>query len=382
MRIIHLCLSCFYIDNYNYQENILPRIDQENGNDVLVIASTQTFINNEKSGYSLPGEYVTKDGIHVIRISYVNYGLDFITHKIRKYRGLYRKIVNFQPDIIFSHGLGFDTKDVVRYKKNNPQVKIYADTHTAYYNSGTNWISLNVLHKIIYKSYIQKILPNIEKYFYIGINEKEFSIQNYEVPEDKMEYFPLGGIIPDKEQYDKFRKEKRSELEISDGEYLFVHSGKLSKQKKTELLLKAFVNSKIKSVAKLLIIGSIPEEQKKILNSLLNDERVIYVGWKTSEELVRYLCAADLYCQPGSVSATLQQAICCNCPVLSYPHDEYKNINNTYNNFLFCESQEELKTMFDKIEAGNIDIEKLKKQTKLCAEELLDYRVSVRKYTI
>lgn len=68
MRILHLCLACFYIDGYNYQENILPRIDRENGNEVLVIASTETYVNNSELGYVEPGEYTTFDGIHVIRI--------------------------------------------------------------------------------------------------------------------------------------------------------------------------------------------------------------------------------------------------------------------------------------------------------------------------
>ena len=42
MRILHLCLSCFYIDGYNYQENILPRINHEDGHDVRILASTET----------------------------------------------------------------------------------------------------------------------------------------------------------------------------------------------------------------------------------------------------------------------------------------------------------------------------------------------------
>ena len=40
MKIIHLCLSCFYIDNYRYQENELVREHVTDGHEVLVVAST------------------------------------------------------------------------------------------------------------------------------------------------------------------------------------------------------------------------------------------------------------------------------------------------------------------------------------------------------
>ena len=380
MRIIHLCLSCFYIDNYNYQENLLPRIDLENGNEVLVIASTQALINKVKAGYTSVGEYKTEDGVHVIRIPYVNLGLDFITHKIKKYHGLYKKIEEFQPDIIFSHGLGFDMADIVRYKKKYPYVKLYADTHTAHYNSGKNWISLNILHRIVYKRYIQNVLPYIEKVFYIGISEKDFCVKNYSVPDNKMEYFPLGGIILDKEEYKKLRNDKRLELGIKEDEYLLLHSGKLTAGKKTELLLKAFINSNIRFRAKLLIVGSIPDKRNKEIYSLLNDKRIMYLGWKSAEELKKYLCAADIYIQPGTVSATLQQAICSYCSVICYPYEEYKNINNAYGNLLFCESQEDIQKIFDEIEANKIDMNSIIERTVFCANDLLDYKENVKKY--
>ena len=70
MKIVHCCLSCFYIDNYNYQENALPRQNKLDGHDVSIIASTETFINNTNLGYVQPSQYVNEDGIPVRRIPY------------------------------------------------------------------------------------------------------------------------------------------------------------------------------------------------------------------------------------------------------------------------------------------------------------------------
>ena len=70
MRILHLMLACFYIDNYNYQENILPRINKQDGHDVKIIASVEMFIDNESIGCVEPGRYVNEDGIEVVRLPY------------------------------------------------------------------------------------------------------------------------------------------------------------------------------------------------------------------------------------------------------------------------------------------------------------------------
>ena len=36
MKILHLMLACFYIDNYSYQENYLPKYHKKQGNDVEI----------------------------------------------------------------------------------------------------------------------------------------------------------------------------------------------------------------------------------------------------------------------------------------------------------------------------------------------------------
>ena len=46
MRILHLCLANFYIDNYSYQENMLPKYHKMMGHYVSVIASKVSFDEN------------------------------------------------------------------------------------------------------------------------------------------------------------------------------------------------------------------------------------------------------------------------------------------------------------------------------------------------
>lgn len=313
-------------------------------------------------------------GIRLIRLPYCDPSPNYYRQKIRRVEGTYHTLEMLHPDVILIHGLQFwSVLDVIRYKKHHPAVKVYADTHADYYTSGTNWLSLHVLHRIFYRYLVQKALPYLERYFYTTNQCQKFSLENYGVPQELTEFYPLGGIQPTEEDYQAYRTARRAELGVKPNELLFLHAGKLEPQKKTDLLLRAFA-AVPELKARLVIIGSIPEEMRSaLLRQMEADTRVIYLGWKSGAELQEYLCAADLYCQPGKVSAIMQNAVCCRCPVLLHPHPDYVK-DYDYGNILWTSTEEELITAFRKLAAGEIDLATMKQNTERCARELLDYR--------
>ena len=67
MRVAHVCLSCFYIDGFGYQENELVRQHVADGHEVTVIASTETFGADRRLAYIAPSSFVGKVGAPVIR---------------------------------------------------------------------------------------------------------------------------------------------------------------------------------------------------------------------------------------------------------------------------------------------------------------------------
>lgn len=379
MKILHLCLANYYIDNYNYQENALPRINKEDGNDVLIIASTEVFIDNINLGYLQPSSYFTEYGVPLIRIPYRKILTNKITHKLRYYKYLGLNIKKFNPDVIMIHDLAFaSVKEVIKYKKENPTVKLFADTHTSWDNSGRNWISLNILHRIFYKYLTNLSVPYLEKYFYIGEKEKDFSIKNYKVPPSIMEFLPLGGTLLSDEEYFSIRKIRRNELGVSENERVYLHSGKLDKGKNTKELILAFSSVKDEKSC-LVIIGTMPKDNQEELLSLINrDSRIKYLGWKSSSELQEYLCACDLYCQPGTVSATLQNAVCRNCAIMSYPHFCYSK-DLDWNNFFWIKNEEDMKNVFMSINKNPKQLEKLRNNSNKCAKQLLDYKIIASK---
>src|SRR5690554_5102561 len=118
MKILHVCLSNFYIDNYGYQENILPKMHKLQGHDVEILASTEIFVDNAKLGYTKPSSYITNDGIPITRIPYVKWLPHTIAKKLRIYKGIKNNLQAFNPDIIFIHGSQFvGVLEIIDYLK-------------------------------------------------------------------------------------------------------------------------------------------------------------------------------------------------------------------------------------------------------------------------
>ena len=215
MNIVHLELAGFFTQHMNYQTNLLAKYNQQDGHRVTII-STNFCWKEGRIEKVKPCDMALEDGIRLIRMPYTNPSLSFRCQKIRKVRNLYQILVEIQPDVILSHGPQYwSILDVIRYKKDHPEVKLYADTHADSYTSGTNWLSLHVLNRIFYRRLVQKALPYLEKYFYISDETKEFSMQNYGVPESLMEFYPLGGVLPTEDTYQSHRSARRAELAVT-----------------------------------------------------------------------------------------------------------------------------------------------------------------------
>ena len=322
MNIAHIGLASFFTEGMTYQDNYLTHFNALDGNAVLYVSNAAKYENGAVVATGCEDKRLP-DGVRLVRMPYVPVLNGFVTNKLRKVSGLYALLEDFAPDVILCHGLAFwSVRDVIRYKKAHPAVKLYADTHADYYTSGTNWLSLHILHRVFYRRLVGLALPYLEKYFYTTVETRRFSVENYGVPESLTEFYPLGGVLPTKEAYQTHRAARRAELGLRPDELLLIHAGKLEPQKKTDSLLRSFA-AVPELKARLAVIGSIPEETKAALTALMDaDPRVTYLGWKSGADLQEYLCAADLYCQPGKVSAIMQNAVCCRCPVMLYPHPD------------------------------------------------------------
>lgn len=373
MKIAHVGLACFYTEGMTYQDNQLAEQNVRDGHQVLYISNAAKYVSGQivETGYE---DSVLSSGVRLVRLPYERIVNAYLSDKLRKVKGLYRLLCDFGPDVIFSHDLCYlSLYDVLRYKKEHPEVRLYADTHTDEKNSGRNWISLNIQHRIIYKHLYQKAYPYLEKFFYLSQERKDFAVKHYGLPEDKMEFYPLGGSILSDSEYTALRRAGREELGAADDELVFIHSGKLDAAKRTEELLRAFA-AVPELKGRIYICGSIPADMEDKLHALFAaDSRVVYLGWKTATDLVRLLCSCDMYLQPGSKSATMENALCCRSAVMLYPHLDY-TADFDFGNVVWVENEADMEKAFRGILSGEISLEKLGNNSEKCANELLDYR--------
>ncbi len=308
MRILHLCLSASYVEGLSYQENLLSQYHKKMGHEVYVIASLKNFSRDGEYVYdNQTGTYTNKYGIVVQRLAYktpLKLGRIF-----RTYKGTYRAIENVNPDVIFCHGVQFlDARVLIRYMKIHPQTRLYADNHSDFSNSATNWISKNIQHKLLWGYYARKMNPYVEKFYGVIPARVDFLVDLYHLPKEKVELLVMGAddVLAEEASSPEVRKAIREQYGIHQDDFLLMNGGKIDRWKKQTLLLMDAVNQSEDPKLKLIVFGSVTPELKADVEKRCSD-RVQYIGWVQSDDSYRYFAAADLVVFPGRHSVFWEQ---------------------------------------------------------------------------
>ena len=380
MKIVHFCLSCFYIDGYTYQENMLVREHVKAGHDVIVIASTETFNENGEISHLEPSEYFGHDGAKVIRLPYRSFLPAKVMKKLRMHPNIYKILGDFEPDVIMFHGMcGFELLTVAHYAKNRPEVILYADSHEDFNNSARNFISRNIVYRCFYNPLINLSKKYINKVFYITYETKIFCQKVYKLEDDQLEFLPLGGKILSDTIYGSMREQKRIDMDFKPDDIVFFQSGKFDSRKKLLESLAAFTHIKNDSI-KFVVAGNIGLEIATEFQTILDsDERIIFVGWVDSEELIKLLCMCDVYVQPGTQSATMQMSLAARCPIILADVPSHKHIFRD-NGFLVS-SDNQLEKAINEISTCPSILIKMSDNSYDFAKEFLDYSVLAERLT-
>lgn len=378
MRIVHLCLSCFYIDGRSYQENELVRQNVADGHTVLVIASTESHSHDGKLCYLEPTQYAGSDGAEVIRLPYSRFLPKRIAPKLRVNEGVFKALTEFQPDVILFHGTcGWELLTVKRYVSHNPSVRFFVDSHEDPYNSARSVVSRELLHKIYYKFVLRRALPSISKILCVSTEAMDFVESMYEIPRDRLEFFPLGGRPVPAAEYEERRRRTRCSLDLFNTDILIIQSGKQTKRKKLLESLSAFHGTSAKRLH-FMIAGVLDEEIRSEAEALIrSDPRIKFLGWKNSNELTDLLCAADIYLQPGTQSATMQHSICCRCAIAIDDTPAHR-IYHKSNGWLLNDSLT-LEELFRQVLEA--DLADMQKRSESIALSMLDYAKLAKRFT-
>ena len=318
MKIVHLCLGNFYVDNHTYQENLLPKAHKLLGYDVEIIAGTLGF--DEKSSFtnsSKLGVYTNEYGIKVTRLPYRwNCKFDKI---LRYYKGVTESLEKAQPDIIFIHNCQFmDIDKVVNYVKKHPQVRVFVDNHADFNNSATNWVSRKILHGYVWKKCAHTIEPYVSKFYGVLPGRVQFLIDVYNLPPQKCELLVMGGddALIQKVSTNEVRMHTRKKMGINEDEFLIVTGGKINWARPETLNLMVAVSNVKSSNVKLVVFGNVSDELKERFDELCKIPNIQFVGWLNTEEVHQLMASSDLVVFPGLHSVLWEQACALGIPCI------------------------------------------------------------------
>lgn len=378
MRIVHVCLSCFYIDGFAYQENELVRQHVLDGHDVTVIASTETFGQDRCLTYLEPGSYIGKDGAQVIRLPYRGLLPHKVMRKLRLHPGVHELLERIKPGVILFHGLcGWELHAVTRYKRENPAVRLYVDSHEDQYNSARTFLSRWLLHRLYYAWIVRRCRNYFDKILCVSLETIVFVRQTYGVPAEQLEFYPLGGRVFDDAEYQVRRTRGRNDAGVESNQVMLLQSGKMGVRKHLLESLRAFVEIPDVNL-RFVIAGSMDEDVREAaMEMVAKDPRIRFVGWKTAEELNDLLCGADVYVQPGTQSATMQMSLCARCPVILADVPSHRPFVD--GNGWMVRDDVGLGAAFAELAKNKQELQSMSTRSLDIARKLLDYRTLARR---
>lgn len=363
MKIVHLCLACFFPDNYSYQENLLPKFHKEFGYKVEVLASLMTFDENGKPTHIKKGcSYINENDINVVRLDYKR--PIKLYRKLKRYTGTYEALEKMNPDVLFIHGCQFMDMDIViKYLKSHSDVCVFVDSHADFSNSATNIVSKIFLHKIFWRHTAKMIEPFATKFYGVLPARVDFLKNVYKLPPEKCELLVMGADddLVEKSAEPHVRKSIRAEHNISEEDFLIVTGGKIDLFKKQTLLLMEAVKQMKNPKVKLLVFGSVVPELKEEVVTLCDGNRIQYIGWIQSKESYDYFAAADLVVFPGRHSVFWEQVAAQGIPMICKYWDGTTHVDLGGNvKFLYKDSAEEIKYQIEYLVENQQEYEHMK----------------------
>ncbi len=380
-------LCDFYGKGQNYQENLLTKYYTKKGHQVTIIACTiESAFDyvNDKYNKHIPKSTVELDGGKVIRLPYA---LNFL-NKLRRFSGVYNVLLQEKPDLIFVHDIHFNINDAVKYVKNNTHCKLILDYHADYTNSAKNWISLNILHKVIRKSYFNLYKKYFSKIYPIVPESAKFLYEVYNVPYAEMELLPLGCDYDISKQViegsDKVALKK--EFNIQNNDVVLITGGKFHVLKRTEILIAAVKKLNLPNIH-LIIFGTSDENHRdyeKELKESAIGYNIHFTGWVSNYKSLELMSISDVAIFPSSQSVLWQQSIGMHLPLivgdLGRQDASYLNKND---NVIIVETHNINADYFAKtigeLVSNPDQLNKMKMGAKKTVQEFLDYNIIVDK---
>ena len=329
MKIVHV--TGYYIKDMAYQENLLPAGQAVNGHNVTIITGRNepSFQFNKHNRIKPLGKF--KDGL--VTINRLEHHYEMPNNRGPILKNLYHNIKNEKPEILFIHDVGFSLLIGIIYKLFNTHISLQMDCHSTEANAANS--KLGPAYHLLFGIIIFLFQRCFKSFFGVTPETIEFMHKRYFICKNKIDLLPLPGDAKYLEYKEKICSDWRKKYGFSKKDLLLVHTGKLPEDKETLATLKAFSNlqNKFRNLH-LIVAGSITKEFQDTFDSFSGKYQIHFLGWKSSDELREIYSSCDLMVQPGSLSNSFLDAICCGLPVLLDKTPQGMDLTNHNNGYV------------------------------------------------
>ena len=329
-KILHICLACFYYDKMSYQENMLVKKHMEFGYKVNVVS----FCDDMEDGKIVvrrPGLYYGQFGEAIYRLKTKKSTgikrLNIFSRLSNYHFGLSEIISEFRPDIIFVHGP--QTKNVyeiIKYKKRNQNVLVFADNHADAINSKRGSRKLSFIFKnIVYGRYARALSKIVVKFWGTTPARCDFLIKKYHVKRDKVGLLQTG--VDEEKLSIQGKKEGRVLLDkhnVSSKDFVIITGGKFDEYKNIVPLVDAYEELiKTHQNIVLVVFGSLNQDYYEYIKN----KKIIYLGWLDGTSIVNVFMNSDLSVFIGGHSTLWEESIAIGIPGIFMKYDGFEHIN-------------------------------------------------------
>jgi glycosyltransferase involved in cell wall biosynthesis len=329
----------------------LAKYHSEMGHEVHVICSNRTYPKQReyKVFSDVYNKRIIKPGKKEVEDFTIHYLPAYFEVNMQLFlKGLFKKLKEIKPDIIFAHGLTrWTTISIVIWKKVFAKnVILIVDDHmqfSAYFPK-----FYRKVWYLIFKNLIRFLLPVIDQVIAISNETKKFLNEMFFVPSQKITVIPLGVDCEKFNFSDESRRKIREKLGIPENAFVIIYAGKIVPEKGCDLVYEISKDYlKNKHNVYLLYVGSGIESQfaQDIRNRALNDgvgNRVLWHSHVDHSELPAFFSAADVAIWPYQETMSILQAAACGLPVILRNSDIAREYTAGGNGFA-CATIEEQK---------------------------------------
>ena len=321
MRILHV--ADYLMPTMGYQEFILPKWNSKNNNDVHIITSdryTPVPDYNTTWKHILGPRHVGVstqiiDGVTVHRLPVkLEFRRRIWLSKLRT------KVSEINPDVIFCHGtsspLAFSLSKISRKLK----IPLVLDNHMAYVAQRSGFLAK--IYYIILRR-ITKIYLNPHVSYFLGMSEEscDFMITQQGINPNKVQVLNFGVDTDIFGLDDTLSMAKRTQYKIPDNALVVMQTGKLSKEKGTDILSAAMLQPMLSNPNLWLIFvgGGNPTYLNQCLEPYIKSNisnRVLMIPFVPFTELPSVMKMADICVYPGESSLSCIEASACEIPVI------------------------------------------------------------------